>query len=143
MNNGWIKLHRKMNENDIMRDANALQLLNWILLNVDHKTGEVTVQRGWLSRFLRQNPNTFYAVVTRLRHKYHMITTTTLDNNQGTKISLLNWDKYQSSEKPSTTPDVFATTDLQLSDNNITRIENKNKEYIKRESTPSYLKEFS
>lgn len=133
MNNGWIKLHRKMNENDIMRDANALQLLNWLLLNVDHKTGEVIVQRGWLSKFLKQNPNTFYAVITRLRHKYHMIETTTIDNNQGTKISLLNWAKYQSNEKATTPTHTNVTTDLQLSDNTITRIENKNKE-IKKES---------
>lgn len=128
MNNGWIKLHRKLNDNNLMRDANALQIFIWLLLNVDKETGTIKIGRKWLSSYLKQNPNTFYGSLRRLRDTFKIVETTTIDNNQSTLVRLLNWDNYQSKEVKTTTPKNNSSRLRQVSRNTLQeeRIENKN-----------------
>ncbi len=52
MNEGWIKLHRKILDNGILRDQNAWIVFSWLLLKVDRKTGKKIVGRFWASEEL-------------------------------------------------------------------------------------------
>lgn len=128
MNNGWIKLHRKLNDNKLIKDTNALQIFIWVLLNVDKNTGTIKIGRKWLSGLLGLNPNTFYGCLTRLSQTYRILETTTIDNNQATQIRVLNWAKYQSTNEETTTTKNKTSIVSQLSRNTLQeeRIENKN-----------------
>lgn len=96
MDNGWIKLHRKALENDIIRDQNAWCIFTWLLLKVDRLTGQKKVARSWACEELGMKATTFYDSLMRLVKKYKVATT----NPTGTytTVTLLNWDKYQSQE---------------------------------------------
>lgn len=111
-----------------MRDANALQIFTWLLLNVDKETGTIKIGRKWLSSYLKQNPNTFYGSLRRLRDTFGIIETTTTNNNQATIVRLLNWDNYQSKETKTTTTKNNISNLRDVSRNTLQeeRIENKN-----------------
>lgn len=121
--NTWVKLYRKLAENDIMRDATALQVFVWILLHVDKKTGTYTTGRFLLGDVLEIKPSTARDAIYRLRDKYKIIDTNS--DNKKTKISLLNWAKYQPSKSGNdTTDDTSPTHGRQQTD---TKQEYKNK----------------
>lgn len=92
MDNTWVKLYRKLGDNEIMQDSTALQVFIWILLQVNKKTGELTTGRFIGSRELGLNSNTFYKALKRLEKKHKIVTLTS--NNKYTTVSLLNWSKY-------------------------------------------------
>lgn len=94
MDNSWVKLYRKIGENDIMYDANAALVFLWLLIHVDKSTGIVTTGRFQIATSLRLNSNTVYKILQRLEKKYKIVTLNS--NNKFTEISLLNWSKYQS-----------------------------------------------
>lgn len=127
MENGWIKLHRKLLENDIMADGNAFRVFCWLLLKVDRDTGKKKVARSWGARELQMPEVTFYDALMRLVKKYKMATACPTPNY--TIISLSNWAKYQSSEDmPDTLPDSNPTATRQQPDTlQEGRIENKEK----------------
>lgn len=126
MNEGWVKLHRKINENDLMTDTNASHVFLWLLVNVDRKTGSIKIGRFWLAKILKMKPSTLRDTLYRLRDKYQIadIETTT----EYSKISLKNWGRYQSNEKNPTT--------RRQRDDTLQEVENKE---IRIESTLSYL----
>lgn len=96
MENGWIKLHRKVLDNDLIRDINAWCVFTWLLLKVDRLTGQKKVARSWAAQDLGMKPMTFYDSLMRLVKKYKLATAIPTANY--TTITLLNWDKYQSGE---------------------------------------------
>lgn len=95
MNNGWIKLHRKVQESPIWQDQNAWRVFQWILLNVDFETGVGTFGKKQISEGTGIKLGTIYKVVTRLQKKYSVLSTKS--SQSYTQISVLNWAKYQHS----------------------------------------------
>lgn len=94
MNDGWIKLYRKLRGHEILHDPTALQIFIWILICVDYKTGKMTSGRFWGAEELGINPNTFYkALRERVCQRHKLVTLTS--NNKNTTISVNNWAKYQ------------------------------------------------
>lgn len=115
MDNSWIKLYRKLGDNEVMLDDKALRIFIWLLLHVDKKTGAYRVGRFMLSESLKINPNTVYKALKRLEKIYKIVTLSS--NNKYTTISLLSWAKYQPDIKM-VTPSV--TTKEQQSNNKVT-----------------------
>jgi DNA-binding transcriptional regulator YhcF (GntR family) len=130
MNEGWVKLHRRLNENDLLTDTTALGVFIWLLINVDRKTGSMKIGRFWLAKTLSLNPNTLYKALKRLEKKYKMVTQSS--NSQFTKISLVNWSKYQSGNSVGNNQ---VTTGEQPS-NTLQEVENKE---VKKETSAQYL----
>lgn len=93
MNNGWIKVHRQLLDNDLFRnDHNALVLFLALLLLVDHRDGTYSTGRFRLSDIVGMNPNTMYKSLKRLE-KYEMVTCSS--NSLRTVIVICNWRNYQ------------------------------------------------
>lgn len=115
--NGWIKLHRKVLDNDAMfRSGNTFPLLCVLLLLAD-RNGRVTVGRYQLARWLKMKPSTVYLGLQRLQN---MNTIQLKPNNKMTVVYICNWDTYQSKA------DIKVTTKQQQPDTiQERRIENK------------------
>jgi hypothetical protein len=103
MDNSWIKLYRKINNNPIMGDTYACHILLWILTNVDKETGIMTTGRKKAAKILNIPETSFYDALKRLQNKYKIIvlnadtSTDTKGRHKGyTTISVLKWAKYQS-----------------------------------------------
>lgn len=143
MDNTWVKLYRKIRIHEVMGDTTCCQILLYLFTGVDKKTGELKLGRFAASKELNLNPNTFYKALKRLEKKYKMVTLTS--NNQYTKVSLLNWAKYQP-EAPVVTQsgNNQVTTKYQPSNTPIyTRHKTKNKEYIYNIYFLAWLEKFN
>lgn len=105
---GWIKLHRKVLENDILRDHTAWVVFSWLLLKVDRETGSKKVARSWACQELDMKPTTFYDALMRLVKKYKMATASPTANY--TIVSLINWKKYQDTDSSPTANRQLADT---------------------------------
>lgn len=123
-NKGWIKLYRKLLDNDLLRDPVSLQIFIWLLLKVDNK-GKKIIGRFWVSKELGLKPSTFRDGLYRLRDKYKITTLET--DNKKTIVWIVNWGKYQLNKRfDDNTYDNGTTTGRHSY-----RI--KNKEYIDKE----------
>ena len=120
--NGWVKLHRKINENIfLMKDNNAWLVFTKLLIIVNSK-GEYGGGRNQLGELVNLNPRTLYDVLQRLKTQQVI---NIKSNKLYSVITICNWSKYQvlpnrqSNNEP---------TMSQQSANTLIRIENKNKE---------------
>ena len=96
MDNSWIKLHRKILNNDsLFRSAHTFTIWCWLLLMADRKTGEVIVGRHMLATWLKIKPSTVYLTLKRLEN---MTMVKLKPDNKKTTVVILNWNTYQ--EKP-------------------------------------------
>lgn len=93
MNNTWIKLYRKVIENEVFHDESAFRVFMWILCSCDYKTGKMISGRFWASEILRMKPITYYRVLKRLEKKHDLVTLSS--NNKNTIISVNKWHLYQ------------------------------------------------
>jgi len=151
-NTGWVKLHRKILDNGIMKDATAWQVFSWLLLMVDRKTGKANFGRFWASKSLGLNSNTFYKALLRLSKKWQMVTLSS--NNKFTECSLINWEKYQSGnsdgnnkvttrEQQSNTIQEVENIELRiLSADNTEKEKHPNKLLLNKSQQMMFLKEF-
>lgn len=93
MQNGWIKLHRKLLDNPLLRrDASAYIVFTKLLLTVDRKTGSYDIGRFQMAELTGLKPTTAYAASARLCKAKMM---TQVSNNRFTTITICNWAKYQ------------------------------------------------
>lgn len=92
--NGWIKVHRSLTDHEVFYDEKAFRMFMWLLANCDRKTGTYTAGRIQLANYLKINSSTVYKILKRLEKKYNLVTLES--NSKFTKISLINWAKYQS-----------------------------------------------
>lgn len=92
MNNGWIKLHRKLRDSEIFSDTNAYHVFSLLLLSAD-LNGCGKIGRHRASAELKMNPNTFYKALKRCQQKYNLVTLSS--NNKVTTFSLNKWNTYQ------------------------------------------------
>ena len=108
---GWIKLHRKVQQSAIWTDSCAVHLWVHLLLKANHEDNEVfmnsniiEVKRGQLltgRKKLSAETGINESKIQRLLktfEKCHMIEQRT--NNANRLISILNYDSYQVSEQP-------------------------------------------
>lgn len=94
LQNGWVKFHRKLLDNDLlMHDQSAYVLFTRLLLVVDSKTGTYKTGRYMLAELTGLKPSTVYKTLKRLE-KESMIALSS--NNKMTAINILNWRQYQS-----------------------------------------------
>ena len=91
--NGWIKLHRKLLDNQIWKhDPTAWRVFEYLLLTVDHRTGSWDTGRFVIAESLDMKPSTVYKSLKRLE-KAEMVTLTS--NNKYSTISICKWKEYQ------------------------------------------------
>lgn len=127
MSAGWVKLHRQVMTNEIFRhDRTAWHIFQVLLLVCDKKTGKWSGGRFQLADLCNENPATTYKALKRLE-KAKMVTLSS--NNKYTTIYICKWKDFQDTGNTSSNNKV--TTGEQLG-NTLTRIENKNKEVLLR-----------
>ena len=93
---GWIKIHKRLREHEILKDDTAYKLFTVILMYVKTNTGKYTAGRFQLGEMAKMKPITAYKALKRLEKKWKMVTL--VSNNQYTEITVLNWGKYQGKE---------------------------------------------
>lgn len=120
--NGWVKLHRKINENVFMSHDNNAYLVFVKLLTLVSSKGEWAGGREQLGKAVNLNSRTLYDVLQRLKIQQLI---NIKSNSRYSVISICKWQEYQS--KPNSTSNSNPTT-RQQHDNTLIRIENKNKE---------------
>jgi len=116
---GWIKLHRKVLDNGILKDQMAWTIFSWLMLKVDRTTGKKITGRFWASQELGIKPITFYKGLRRLEKKWKVVTLRV--TGKATEVSLINWHKYQSSN----TSDNTSVTHEEHISNTLQEVENK------------------
>src|SRR6185437_16450187 len=93
MDNTWVKNYRKAQDHEIWKDKNAWRVFQWIIWNVDYKTGKGSFGRKQIAIGTGLNESTIYKVTQRLTTKYQAIIVKS--NNKFTLISVRNWARYQ------------------------------------------------
>ena len=90
--NGWIKLYRKILDNDQLWGSQLTFGLFIYLLLIADQNGVLTTGRFELSRRFRTSPSTIYHTLKRLEKNNQV---TLQSNNKYTIVSICNWHKYQ------------------------------------------------
>lgn len=118
MQNGWVKLHRKLLNNKLLyKDINCYVLFTRLLLVVDSRSGTYTTGRFMLSELTGQKPATVYKTLKRLE-KEKMLSVTS--NNKFSTITICNWHDYQSlSNNKVTTKEQPSNTKQEIRSKNI------------------------
>jgi hypothetical protein len=130
VNQGWVKLYRKLLDNEIWHhDPTAWRVFEYFLLTVNKDTGKRTFGRFQVSEFLDMNPNTLYKALQRLKNA-KMVTLTS--NNKYSTIYILKWHSYQGNGN---------TSQQQQSNNKVTL--NKNKELRSIKDFPDNVKKIA
>jgi DNA-binding MarR family transcriptional regulator len=111
INNGWIKLHRKMQDNPIiMKDADHLAVWMYLLLNATHaeypalfkgekimlKPGQLITGRKSIAAKLSISESKVTRTLKAFENEQQIEQQT---SNKNRLISILNWDLYQSAEQ--------------------------------------------
>ncbi len=90
---GWIKLHRKMDENVFLMKDNTARLLFIDLLRlVDRNSGTLAGGRYQIAKLVNLKPVTLYKALKRLENAKMV---TLVSNNRFTTIYICNWSSYQ------------------------------------------------
>lgn len=120
MNSGWVKVHRKMLENDFLRsDVNAKVVFLTLLLTCD-RDGNGSFGREILGYKSGLKSITAYKAFLRLK-KANMVTQSS--NNKYTSFSICKWKEYQSVGNNNGNNEV--TTREQRGNNAVTHYKNK------------------
>src|SRR5260221_7810303 len=99
MNNGWIKLHRKILDNvDLKGDMTARIIFIHLLLLANPK-GQVLTTTRLLAKMLEMSNSTIHEALKRLK-TYQMAERTT--EHKKSLIRICNWRRYQSVTEHST-----------------------------------------
>lgn len=120
---GWIKLHRKLLNNSLLRDHTALSIFISLLLMVDRGTGKKNIGRIWMSSQLGLHDSTFYKALKRLEKNYKMVTLSS--NNKYTEVQIVNWLRYQSSEEVGNSSGNNKVTTKEQQSNTLQEVKNK------------------
>jgi len=139
MQNGWVKLHRKILQNELFeRDKTALLVFIHLLLIVD-RDGRWHGGRFQLASICKLKPSTLYSALNRLSVN---TTVNTKSNNKYTTISICNWSTYQAVVNNKTyQPSTTGQQQRQHSNKNVaTKNKNQESDYVVSETSPSYLK---
>jgi Fe2+ or Zn2+ uptake regulation protein len=134
MNNGWIKLHRQLVNNEIFRhDRSAWHVFEYLLLVVDRNNGRWSGGRHQLAELTGIKAGTVYKCLQRLQDA-HMVTLES--NNRYTVIHICNWIKYQDTSNSDSNNTV--TSEEHLSNNTVTLLQEREVR-IKKENNTNVL----
>jgi len=123
MNKSYVKLYRSILENHLLAsNNNAFLMFVKLLLKVDYKTGTITIGRKQLAHLCNMKPGTTYSTTKWLELNSFI---TTYSTTKYTKITLVNWEKYQSTQQPTQQLLNSKSTTVQQEINTIKRIKNK------------------
>jgi DNA replication protein DnaD len=152
MGDGWIKLHRALEEHPVWTGSNSIQrnILITILLMANHKPNKwlwkgekFEVQAGQMITSLESitkkcgNDVSIRNVRTALKHFEKLDFLTSKSTNKGRLISIINWDTYQgSNNQDDKQSDKQVTSNRQASDKQVTTIKECKKERKKETNTP-------
>ena len=93
MNNGWIKLHRQILENEFLQhDNNAYLLFTKLLLLANKKNGRYITGRHRLAEITNMNPSTVRDTLARLCKEG---LADTEPDSKKTVITICKWKHYQ------------------------------------------------
>lgn len=116
MNNGWIRLHRQILENEIFRhDRTAWHVFEVLLVLANKNTGQWSGGTYQLAELCGINKPTLYKAILRLE-KANMINRVV--NTRYTVYNIVNWCVYQADGKRSVNA-------KETQSNTLTRIKNK------------------
>ncbi len=111
INQGWIKLHRKILQDPIFTSNQGFKVWIWCLIRANHKETEIFLGRQKVllkqgqfifgrysaSEMLKIPPSTVWFWIRRLKDDDYIDIKTT---NKFSIITINNWDKYQNSLTP-------------------------------------------
>jgi len=120
MDKGWVKLHRKIEENVLLNTNNSAYILFTKLLTYANSKGEYITGRFKLAERCNLNPNTVYKTLTRLCEDELV---TLESNNRFTVIRICNWKHYQAVGTSKTNSQV--TAKYQPGNSQVTLYKNK------------------
>lgn len=119
MQNGWIKLHRKILENEVFRyDRTSWHIFEVLLILANHQTGKWSGGVFQLSELAGLTKNTTYKATLRLENQ-GMITR--LVNGRYTVYHICKWGEYQSKSDEIETPSKLSVNSEETPDNTLTR----------------------
>lgn len=124
MNEGWVKLYRKVLDKKWLRyDHNLYIVFMWLLMVVDRRTGKYTLGRFYCKE-IGMKPSTFRNALQRLKDCGIL---DIKSNNKYSEVQIVKWSLYQSTEdKVDTSEDNKRTTRGQQEDTKQeVRIENR------------------
>lgn len=117
MRTGWFKFYRQIFDNPICtKDAEHFFVWCYLLAEAEFEDGErvlfqneeITLKKGQLLRTINQIANDLhikeikvYRILKLLENEKQIVKQT---SNKNTLITVLNWEKYQSCEKPNEEP---------------------------------------
>jgi hypothetical protein len=92
MDKGWIKLYRKLLNNDELFGSTLTFSVFVFLLLSANRYGKVSIGRFQIATRFRSKPSTIYQTLKRLESNNQI---TLESNNKFTNIYICNWEKYQ------------------------------------------------
>lgn len=113
MDQGWIKLYRKLLESRVFQNEGLLKVWVWCLLKANHEGKWVSLKTGkgitevWVNpgefifgrkkaaKELKMNPETIRKRTQKLKSMQNL---TTQNKTHYTLVSIINWDTYQDKE---------------------------------------------
>jgi hypothetical protein len=125
MNYTFVKLYRRLLDDPLLTvDNNAYVMFTKLLLKVDYRTGSITLGRKQLAHLCNLKPSTAYATIKRLEASNMIATSSQV---KFTKITVVNWQKYQSRGTDTQQVDDISVSAPQENNGTIKRNKNKNK----------------
>lgn len=134
MDNGWIKIHRKIVDWEWYNDPNTIRLFFHLLLKANHKpnrwkgtelqAGQLIVGRKRLAEELRLSEQEIRTSLKKLMSTNEITTNPT---NKFTILTICRWGEYQveqSNEQPTKRPATKQTSNQQLTTNKNDKNEN-------------------
>jgi len=141
---GWIKIHRQLLDWEWYDDINVTRLFLHILLKANHKSknykgeivkvGEHLTSRDILSKETGLTIRQVRTALTKLKTTNEL---TINSSSQGTKIQVINYEKYQVTTSEVTTK--RPATDQQTTSNKNDKNEKKKKNKQKKEIVIPYM----
>lgn len=146
---GFVKIHREILENGIFKDAELFKLFIFCILKANYKPevikksgkdvlinrGQFNTTREDLAKELKQNENTIYSRLKRLKKLGYINLETT---NRFTIITVINYNKYQN---PEPKPNKMAKRKKHFNNKNGSLITNKTNVYS--EGTENFQQHFN
>jgi len=120
MRQGWVKLHRKLLDNEFLRHDPTAKVVFITLLLIADRNGKGSFGRDLLGFLSGVKPTTAYKAFLRLKNANLV---TQASNNRFTTFSICKWSEYQSSVTQDSNNEV--TTKYQRSNNQVTHYKNK------------------
>lgn len=146
MENGWIKLHRKILKSLIFSSEKGLKIWVWCLLKAGHKENTFFLGR----QKINIKPGQFIMGSLKAKEELEMAVATIWywlnilekeglavikKTNKYSIITIINWSKYQEAENRLNSNDI--TDGTQIETNNNDKNDNNEKEGLSNESIPS------